>query len=54
MGRFDSENAEAMAYLEERLRRIGVLRALESAGFNPGDAIEVAGVQLELDSGAAA
>ena len=47
--RFDIENADAMAYLERRLRRIGVLRALESEGFQPGDEIEIAGVTLELD-----
>ena len=54
VGRFDTDNAEAMAYLEERLRRIGVLRALEAQGFSPGDAIQIAGVSFELDPGAAA
>ena len=42
---------EAMAYLEERLRRMGVLRALESEGFQPGDEIEIGGVSFELDPG---
>jgi GTP-binding protein len=47
--RYDIENADAMAYLEGRLRRIGVLRALETEGFQPGDEIEIAGVTFELD-----
>jgi GTPase len=48
--RFDVENADAMAYLEGRLRTIGVLRALESEGFQAGDEIEIAGVTFELDN----
>jgi GTP-binding protein len=51
--RYDVENDDAMAYVEERLRRIGVLKALEAEGFRPGDEIEIAGVTLELDPGAA-
>ncbi len=47
--RFDVDNEDAMAYLEGRLRRIGVLRALEAEGFKPGDEIEVAGATFELD-----
>ena len=47
--RFDIENEDAMAYLEGRLRRIGVLGALEAEGFEPGDEIEIAGVTFELD-----
>jgi GTP-binding protein len=47
--RYDVENADAMAYLEGRLRRLGVLRALEGEGFQPGDEIEIAGVAFELD-----
>jgi len=47
--RYDIDNADAMAYLEGRLRRIGVLRALETEGFRPGDEIEIAGVTFELD-----
>ena len=49
LARFDPDNEDAMAYFEERLRRIGVLRALESAGFEPGDEIEIAGTVFELD-----
>jgi GTP-binding protein len=51
--RYDVDNDDAMAYLEERLRRIGVLKALESQGFKPGDEIEIGGVTLELDPSAA-
>jgi GTP-binding protein len=51
--RYDVENDDAMAYFEERLRRIGVLRALEDEGFEPGDEIEIAGVTFELDPTAA-
>jgi GTP-binding protein len=47
--RHDMENADAMAYLEGRLRRLGVLRALEDEGFQPGDEIEIAGTAFELD-----
>ena len=54
VGRYDIENADALAYVEERLRRIGVLRALEEEGYRPGDQIEIGGISLELDSGAAA
>jgi GTPase len=49
--RHDVDNEEAMAYLEGRLRRIGVLRALEAEGFRPGDEIEIGGVTFELDPG---
>jgi GTPase len=49
LARFDVENDDAMAYLEGRLRKIGVVRALEAEGFQPGDEIEIAGVILELD-----
>jgi GTPase len=51
LARFDLENEDAMSYLEGRLRRIGVLKALELEGFQPGDEIEIAGVTLELDPG---
>jgi GTP-binding protein len=47
--RYDVENEDAMAYLEGRLRRIGVIGALESHGFQPGDEIEIDGVTFELD-----
>jgi GTPase len=54
LARYDTDNEDAMAYVEGRLRSIGVLRALEEQGFQPGDEIEIAGVRFELDPGAAA
>jgi GTPase len=47
--RFDVENDDAMAYVEGRLRRLGVIQALEAEGFQAGDEIQIAGVVLELD-----
>jgi GTPase len=52
VARHDTDNEEALRYLEERLRAIGVIKALESAGFAPGDDVEIAGVVFELDPGA--
>jgi len=49
VARYDSENDDAMAYLEGRLRRIGVLKALEAEGFTAGDEIEIGGTIFELD-----
>jgi GTP-binding protein len=54
LARHDVDNEEAMAYLEGRLRRIGVIRALEEEGFQPGDEIEIAGITFELDPSAPA
>src|SRR5450755_2299119 len=49
VARYDLDNEEALAHLERRLRGIGVIRALESQGFEPGDDVEIAGVAFELD-----
>jgi GTPase len=49
--RHDMENEEALRYIEERLRTIGVIRALEAHGFEPGDDVEIAGIVFELDPG---
>ena len=54
LARYDTDNEDAMAYVEGRLRSIGVLKALEEQGFQPGDEIEIAGVRFELDPGASA
>jgi GTPase len=54
LARFDVDNEDAMAYVEGRLRRMGVLAALEAQGFQPGDEIEIAGVTFELDPSAPA
>jgi GTPase len=47
--RYDVENEEAMAHLEHRLKRIGVIQALEDAGFEAGDDVEIGGIEFELD-----
>jgi GTP-binding protein len=52
VARYDLDNEEALAHLERRLRGIGVIRALEAEGFQPGDDVEIAGVAFELDPGA--
>jgi GTP-binding protein len=49
VARYDLANEDALAHLELRLRGIGVIRALEAAGFEPGDEVEMAGVEFELD-----
>jgi GTPase len=49
LARYDIDNDDAMAYLEGRLRKIGVLRALEAAGFQAGDELDIAGVAFDLD-----
>jgi GTPase len=49
LARYDLDNEEALAHLERRLRGIGVLRALEAEGFQPGDEVEIAGVAFDLD-----
>jgi len=51
LARHDLENDEALAHVEHRLRRMGVVRALEAAGFEPGDDVEIAGIVFELDPG---
>jgi GTP-binding protein len=48
VARFDLDNEDALAYLERRLRGLGVLRALEAAGFQAGDDVEIAGVSFDL------
>ncbi len=54
LGRYDVNNEDALAYLEERLRKIGVLDALAREGFVAGDEVQIAGVAFELDPGASA
>jgi len=51
VARYDPQNEDAMGYLEGRLRRIGVIGALEAEGFEAGDEIEIAGITFELDPG---
>src|SRR3954470_11256705 len=47
--RWDLENEEAQAHVERRLQRMGVIVALQRAGFEPGDDVEIGGTVFELD-----
>lgn len=49
VARYDLDNEEALAYLERRLRGMGLIDALEAQGFTPGDEVVIAGVAFELD-----
>jgi GTP-binding protein len=49
VARHDLENEEALAHVEHRLRRMGVIAALEARGFEPGDDVELGGTVFELD-----
>ena len=49
VARHDLENPEALDYLEGRLREIGVIAALQRAGFEPGDEVVVGELEFELD-----
>jgi GTPase len=51
IARHDLDNPEALDYLEARLREIGVIAALERAGFEPGDEVVVGDLEFELDPG---
>ncbi len=47
--RHDLSNEEALAYLEQRLKEIGVLAALKRAGFEPGDEVRIGEEVFDLD-----
>jgi GTP-binding protein len=49
IARHDLENLDALAHVERRLHRMGVIRALEEHGFEPGDDVEIGGIVFELD-----
>jgi len=49
--RHDVANAEALAYLEQRLTEMGVLAALRDAGFEPGDEVRIGEHEFELHPG---
>ncbi len=51
VARHDLANHEALAYLEQRLGEIGVIAALRSAGFEPGDEVRIGDEAFELDPG---
>ncbi|MFL5896855.1 MAG: GTPase ObgE [Solirubrobacterales bacterium] len=46
--RHDVKNEEALSYLEQRLKEMGVLAALERAGFEPGDDVRIGEHEFEL------
>jgi GTPase len=49
--RRDLDNAEALAYLEQRLTEMGVVAALRDAGFSPGDEVRIGEHEFELHPG---
>jgi GTP-binding protein len=49
VARHDTANPEALAYIEQRLREIGVIAALRRAGFTPGDEVRIGAEAFELD-----
>ena len=46
--RHDTTNEEALAYLEQRLKEMGVLAALDRAGFEAGDDVRIGEHEFEL------
>lgn len=51
VARHDLSNLEALTYLEDRLREIGVIAALERAGFEPGDDVRIGEEEFEFHPG---
>ncbi|MDQ3729883.1 MAG: GTPase ObgE [Actinomycetota bacterium] len=51
VARHDLSNLEALTYLEDRLREIGVVAALERAGFAPGDDVRIGSEEFEFHPG---
>ncbi|MCW3010320.1 MAG: obgE [Solirubrobacterales bacterium] len=49
LARHDLENEEALAHVEHRLNKMGIVRALEAEGFESGDDVEIAGIVFELN-----
>ena len=47
----DLTNAEAVSYVQDRFRRMGVERALARAGAREGDTVRVGPVELEYIEG---
>ena len=44
-----SPTTRRSGYLEQRLTEMGVISALRSAGFEPGDDVHIGGETFELD-----
>src|SRR6266540_404104 len=51
VGRHDTGNPEALAYLEQRLKEIGVIAALRARGFEAGDEVRIGEEAFELHPG---
>jgi GTPase len=51
IARHDLENQESLAYIEERLRAMGVIKELEAQGFEPGEEITIGEVAFDLYPG---
>lgn len=51
IARHDTGNPEALGYVEQRLREIGVIAELRRAGFEPGDEVRIGEDAFELDPG---
>jgi GTPase len=49
--RHDLDNQDALAYIEERLKAMGIVKRLEAAGFEPGDEVEIGEVAFALYPG---
>ena len=52
IARHDLEHEDALPHVENKLRSMGVIQALEEAGFESGDDVEIGGIVFELDPGA--
>ena len=46
----DLANEEGLRYLQRQLKKLGVTRALEDAGVQPGDTVRFGKVELEWAS----
>jgi GTPase len=46
--RHDLSNQEALAYVEDRLGAMGVIKELERQGFEPGQEVEIGGIAFAL------
>jgi GTP-binding protein len=46
--RHDTKNEEALGYLGQRLKEMGVIAALDRAGFEPGDDVRIGEHEFEL------
>ena len=45
----DLTNLAALAFVHDRLKRLGVDRALARAGAQPGDMVRIGGMQFEYE-----